>query len=441
MFRPATQESTAHIVRMLLVENPFGPSGSIDEQLLATDLPLELTRCKTLKEGMGILNQRDFDVVLLDTELFEADFPEPLYDAVRAADHASVVMIADGDDSRLTAALRAGATDFLMRDDVSAEALRRASRLHAERRLAALERRLLYRIPSLMAEMHDIRTGLTLAVAELCDALDFAVGEVWLPRGARMHRTAYWAGPVAAHQSFARQDADHGLTLDDGVAGRAWQLCEPVRMDDLEESSLGRRELLARQVGLRAAIGVPIRHIGRPVGVIVLFAEERLPGRAEELDALTVAADQIGATLAGLLAEEELAAATRQLEAVALAIDGGLVVLDDRDEILFASRDVERMFGDGGRPLASRRLSDLGWVIAGDDSSRDGESVPNTVIRTGESLAAHIEVPTVEGKARVSVEVVPIRGRAGDIRHVACRFSTGDRWPQSAVPALGSLRN
>ena len=422
MFRIATEESTGQTVRMLLVENPFGPSGSIDEQLLATDLPIDLVRCKTLIEGMRMLSRKDFDVVLLDTELFDADFPEPLHDTIRAAGQASVIMVARSDDSMLTAALRAGATDFLMHGEVDVEALERASRLHAQRRLAALERRLLYRVPALMAETHDIRTGLTLAIAELCDALACSTGEVWLPEDDRMRRMAYWAGPVPAHQSFARRDVGHGIAFDEGIVGQTWQLCEPVSADDLKEAPTGRRELMARQVGLHAAIGVPIRHIGRPLGVIVLYAESGLPFRAEELDALTVAADQIGATLAGLLAEEGLAAANRRLEAVALATEGALLVIDDRDEILFASENAERVLAKGSGPLAGRRLPELDWVISGDDGSPDGESVPTKVIRSGKSRAARIEAPSGHGEAPLSVEVVPVRGTQGAVRHAVCRL-------------------
>lgn len=420
MYRIATHEPDVDTVEMLLVENPFGPSGSIDEQLRATDLPIELTRCKTLREGMRILGARDFDVVLLDTELFDADFPEPLHDAIRAAGQASVVMIANDDDARLTAALRAGATDFLMRDDVSAEALQRASRLHAERKLAAIERRLLYRVPSLMAETQDIRTGLTLAVAELCDALGFAVGEVWLPGEEQMHRSAYWAGPVPAHQSFARSDADQGIAFDDGIAGRCWQLCETVCADDLKEAPSGRRELLARQVGLHAAVGVPIRHLGRPIGVIVLFAEEALP-RAEELDALMVAADQIGATLAGLLSEEKLDAVSRQLDAVTMAVEEGLVVLDDRGEILFASRNAERVLSGSDRTLAGQKAPELGWTTSG-PLSDEGGSVSERVIQTRESQRASLEAPTADGRVTVTVDVVPLHGTTGGVRHVAYRL-------------------
>lgn len=431
MFQFATNDTTVDRVRMLLAENPFGPSGSIDEQLLATDLPLDLTRCKTLKEAMRIMREGGFDVVLLDTELFDEDFPEALHDAIRAADPASVVMIADEDDSRLTTALRAGATDFLMRDDVSAEALRRAAKLHGERRLAALERRLLYRIPSLMAETHDVRTGLTLAIAELCDGLGFSAGEVWLPRSAGMYRKAHWAGPVPAHQSFARRDVAREIPFEEGLVGRTWKLGEPVRADDLGSETPGRCELLARQVGLHAAIGMPLRHVGRPVGVMVLFAAA-LSYRTAALDALIVAAGQIGATLAGLVAEEELASASRQLDAAAQAVEGALIVLDDRDEILFASDDARRML-ENGRPLAGRRLPELGWTISGGGSAEAEGSVPTEVIRTGESASAFIEVPNGEGGIRVPVDIGPLHGTSGDIRYAVCRVTASPASTNGAI--------
>jgi serine phosphatase RsbU (regulator of sigma subunit) len=127
--------------RVLLVEDDDGDALIVTELLADEDAALELERASTQAEAETVLAAGGVACVLLDLGLPDATglgALERLRDAQAGA--AIVVLTGDGDEERGTAAVGAGAEDYLVKGQVDGRVLVRAVRYAVERRQAAAVR-------------------------------------------------------------------------------------------------------------------------------------------------------------------------------------------------------------------------------------------------------------------------------------------------------------
>ena len=61
-------------VEILLIEDNLGDAGLIEEMLEEfADFPYELKNVETLKEGLSLLKERSFDIIMTDLRLPDSD--------------------------------------------------------------------------------------------------------------------------------------------------------------------------------------------------------------------------------------------------------------------------------------------------------------------------------------------------------------------------------
>lgn len=103
----------------------------------------ELVHAEDLAEARGLLETHSFDVILLDLGLEEAGGLHPLL-ALRAAapDSSVVVLVTAAEEALGASALREGAQDYLLREELDCAPLERALRhaIEAQRLRLALQR-------------------------------------------------------------------------------------------------------------------------------------------------------------------------------------------------------------------------------------------------------------------------------------------------------------
>ena len=123
-------------IRVLLIEDSPGDARLVEIYLSqATAADYRLTRCDRLGDGLSQLAEGDFDIVLLDLTLPDSSGIGTFQRVYALAREAPVVVMTGRDDSDLALqAVREGAQDYLVKNNVDAPLLDRAVRYAIERK-------------------------------------------------------------------------------------------------------------------------------------------------------------------------------------------------------------------------------------------------------------------------------------------------------------------
>lgn len=126
---------------LLLIEDDDGDAFLVEELLEQTDAPPKITRARSLEEARTKLTP-DIQCVLCDLSLPDASGLEAPELVIELAPQAAVLVLTGLRDFQLgVAAVRAGAQDYLNKQDLSAPLLVRAIRYAMERKRADLAQR------------------------------------------------------------------------------------------------------------------------------------------------------------------------------------------------------------------------------------------------------------------------------------------------------------
>jgi two-component system sensor histidine kinase UhpB len=125
----------ANILRVLLVEDSPSDQFLIREHLYDPDINFEVTRAKRLSSAVRKLSTDRFDCVILDLHLPDGEGVEVIRAVTQAAhDAAVVVMTGESNNPLSLIAIRHGAQDFLVKDDVALQTLTRVVRFAVQRK-------------------------------------------------------------------------------------------------------------------------------------------------------------------------------------------------------------------------------------------------------------------------------------------------------------------
>ena len=121
---------TDDFVNVLLIEDDNVEAGLIrDELLRATRPDVRCDHVQRLLAGIALLEQRHYDVVLLDLNLPDGWGAENLHRVRAAAPGVPVIILTNHEDEEMAVTLVAeGAQDYLFKRDISFELLRRSIR-------------------------------------------------------------------------------------------------------------------------------------------------------------------------------------------------------------------------------------------------------------------------------------------------------------------------
>lgn len=128
------KKSKEHI-KILLFEDNAADADLVGEYLELSNLSFDILLVKRLADGLQLLKEQTFDLVLLDLSLPDSSGIATLK-SVAAAVRAEVIIVltgADDDEELSLETLQAGAQDYLFKDRLSGEVLRRSIRYAMER--------------------------------------------------------------------------------------------------------------------------------------------------------------------------------------------------------------------------------------------------------------------------------------------------------------------
>lgn len=126
--------NTSKPTRILLFEDNPADADLVSEYLDGTLPDYELCNVKRLKEGLEKIESGRLEVILLDLSLPDSKGIDTLKAVERAAEDTAIIILTGSDDEALSLeALKVGAQDYLFKDKLSAEVLRRSIRYAIER--------------------------------------------------------------------------------------------------------------------------------------------------------------------------------------------------------------------------------------------------------------------------------------------------------------------
>jgi sigma-B regulation protein RsbU (phosphoserine phosphatase) len=123
------------LLRFLLVENNPGDAHLVQMRLEhGLELPFSLTHVETVKQAIELLGLERFDLILLDLTLPDSSGLSTFHSVHEQAKDDAILILSGYEDSQLALeAVRGGAQDYILKGDLSGQALGREVRFAMER--------------------------------------------------------------------------------------------------------------------------------------------------------------------------------------------------------------------------------------------------------------------------------------------------------------------
>ncbi|NEU58177.1 PAS domain S-box protein [Halorussus sp. MSC15.2] len=268
-----------------------------------------------------------------------------------------------------------------------------------ERKRAEDERRLLHATTRSVAAADTFLDGLEATIAEVCDATEWAYGEAWVPSKDRTHleRTDAAYAVSAAYEPFKRVSKRTSFAAGEGLPGRVWERSDPVWMANVAALTpdVFPRTNEAEDVGLKAALGVPVLDGDDIVAVLAFYMPEAKPTDDRLVDIVTTVATELGELMVRKRAEDQLKREKEFTEGAlnalpdiffTLGLDGRIVRWNDEANAVTGYGDDEldglaptELFSDDGAERitdAIERIYDSGSArVEADLRTRDGREI------------------------------------------------------------------
>lgn len=135
------------------------------------------------------------------------------------------------------------------------------------------------------------------------DSMGWLVGGYWVPEGDEggLRVRCVWAARIHKGTDFAEETQQLRLPHGEGLPGRVWVQQETVWIEDVGQDDDFPRGAAIRIHGLHAAVGFPVQHEGRMLGVLEFFTDVlRAP-----VEALLPVFDEIGREIGAFVARRE----------------------------------------------------------------------------------------------------------------------------------------
>jgi signal transduction histidine kinase len=159
----------------------------------------------------------------------------------------------------------------------------------AEMLRAAIERRqtqerlsLLQTITMEVGAASDFSSALGVVVRRVCEKTGWVIGQAWIPRqdGTALDCSPAWFSVATGLGEFRKSSEATTFLPDVGLPGRVWSSKQPVWVQDVTFDPNFPRAQVAGEIGLKAALGIPILSGDQVLAVIEFFMRE--PRREDE---------------------------------------------------------------------------------------------------------------------------------------------------------------
>jgi PAS domain S-box-containing protein len=177
-----------------------------------------------------------------------------------------------------------------------------------ERKRAEEEVSLLHTIIMEVAAAPDLTASLQVVLRRVCEKTGWAIGQAWIvsPDADRLECSPAWFSVVAGLERFRAASLATSMLPGMGLPGRVWASAQPAWIQDVTEDANFPRAQVAREVGLRGAMAIPIAAAGTVIGVIEFFVHEPRDEDKRFTQVIATVAAELDLVLGRKKAEEAL---------------------------------------------------------------------------------------------------------------------------------------
>ena len=187
-----------------------------------------------------------------------------------------------------------------------------------ERKRAETELRLTHELALAISGAATVDDALGLAVRRVGEQTGWPFGQAWVPdpTGSYLEATPIWHGEGGRFDWFRASSAGTTFARGAGLPGAAWATRKPVWVEDLCSDPTFGRSIAARDVGLCAALAVPVLAGDEAVAVLEFFLGKRRPEDDGTQEMISTVAAQLGSFVRRRQAEDALRNSERELRAM-----------------------------------------------------------------------------------------------------------------------------
>ncbi len=179
----------------------------------------------------------------------------------------------------------------------------------SERKRAEEEIHLLQTITLAISEAKDLHSALGVTLRKVCEATGWILGQAWIPRpdGTALECSTAWYSSAEDLEKFRTLSEGFTFPPGRGLPGRVWSSKQPAWIRDVTLDANFPRAPIAREVGLKAGIGIPVLADDQVVAVIEFFVFEPREEDERLLELVSAVATQLGSVIQRKQAQEALA--------------------------------------------------------------------------------------------------------------------------------------
>ncbi|HXF91674.1 MAG TPA: PAS domain S-box protein [Nitrospiraceae bacterium] len=195
----------------------------------------------------------------------------------------------------------------------------------------------------------------------VCETAEWEIGLLWLVdhRARALRCETIWQKPDAGLDEFAALSRATALPPGVGLPGRVWAAGDTAWVLDVVNDPNFPRARAAARVGLHAAFAFPIRVGGHIHGVIEFFSHAVREPDGTLLKMMADIGLKIGQFVERKQAAQALVRAYEETEKILASLPGAILIVDGRQEIVYANALAVQYFGGHHRAtLVRRRLHD-----------------------------------------------------------------------------------
>ena len=183
---------------------------------------------------------------------------------------------------------------------------KQASWIAAERE----QHRLLNQVPLAAGETESVEEALQVSVDRICSCLGWPVGHVYSldeSQPGELFSSSIWQMRTPGlYEEFKRLSDITAFATGVCVPGRVLANREPFWTEDISQLSNSPRAKVAKQVGLRTGLGVPIRTGDQITAVLEFFSPKLLPPDPQLMETLNVIGTRLGRVVERKRHEQQL---------------------------------------------------------------------------------------------------------------------------------------
>lgn len=194
----------------------------------------------------------------------------------------------------------------------------------AERKRVELEIRLLQTITQAISEAPSFDEAIAITLQKVCQTVSWGYGEAWIPdsQNNSLQISPAWYGSTTQLKYFYEASKKFNFPQNVGKPGRVWATKQPEWTEDVtvQDGEIFLRKEVAREVGLKTALGVPIVADDEVIAVFVFFDFFARTKNEQTVELVTSVAERLGLVMERKQGEDALRSSMATNRAILNAI-------------------------------------------------------------------------------------------------------------------------